>query len=214
MKNLKLSGNNISEILPGTFEGQEKLTYLDLGDNSLSTVNGEMWIGLKSLTTLRISGNNLKFAPSESFSNLPKLETNIIDFNILITLKTTILSPSTYPDSKSIPKIALEENFLKCDKSSCWLKKLEAKGMFAHYMKDGRVSRPRCYNMSKFWDEVDLNCTGKLINKAINEGFKAKRSTFFSSICVTTSFQLQLLQHVTFSPRHMIFLPPHMTHLL
>ena len=163
MKNLKLSGNNITDILPGTFQGQENLTYLDLGDNSLSTVNGEMWIGLKSLSTLRISGNSLKSASSESFTNLPKLETIIIDIKILNTLKTTILGPSTYPDSKSIPKIALEESFLKCDKSSCWLWELEAKGVFAHYMKDGRVSRPRCYNMSKFWGDVDLNCTGKLI---------------------------------------------------
>ena len=72
--------NNISKILPGTFQDQDILTYLDLGDNSLSSVNGEMWIGLKSLTTLRITGNILITEPSDGFSNLPKLETITMKF--------------------------------------------------------------------------------------------------------------------------------------
>ena len=158
---MTLSGNNISEILPGTLQAQKNLTFLDLGNNSLHSVDGQEWEGLESLTTLRISGNSLRNVSSEAFSSLPKLETIIIDLKTLIALKQTILNTSTNPDPKSLPKFALEENYLKCDETNCWLKKLEEKGMFAHYMKDGRPSRPKCYNTSKLWDEVDLNCTGK-----------------------------------------------------
>ena len=165
LSTLLLSRNAISTILPGTFKDQSNLTYLDLGHNSLMSVDGAIWMGLINLKILRLTGNKIKTITYEGFSHLTHLNTIMVDISILVTHKEAILAPSSYPDTKTRPKVALEEaNLLVCDHTNCWLKKLEAKNFLAHYKKNGRPSRPKCSNMdNKYWDEVDLNCTGKII---------------------------------------------------
>ena len=156
-----LSDNKITDIPPGTFRAQKKLTYLDLSHNNLSSITGEMLVGLESHTKLKISGNSLQTISPQTFLNLPKLETLVVDLKTLNSQKDIF----TNPDSKFPPEIVpvLEENYLKCDNSNCWLKRLESKGMFQHYMKDGELMRPKCENVPEYWDEVDLHCTGKFV---------------------------------------------------
>ena len=121
-------------------------------------------MGLMNLKILRLTGNKIKTIKYEGFSHLTHVNTIMIDISILVTNKEAILAPSSYPDAITRPKMALEEtNLFVCDHSNCWLKEVEARGYLGHYDKNGRPSRPKCSNTNKYWDEVDLNCTGEYI---------------------------------------------------
>ena len=178
MKNLILSNNNITTIIPGAFRCQVKLKYLDLGGNELTIINGNVWAGLVSLETLQLTGN--KFPSLPSFSNLPELKILTVGFSVAVLEKEKLFEPSTFPSSeRQPPRIGLEEedNFLVCNSSNCWLKRIEEKGMLVHYQKNGRPSRPKCSDKPRlYWDEVDLKCPGK------NRLAEKRNNTYLSKI--------------------------------
>ena len=122
-----------------------------------------MWVGLDSVITIRLTGNDIEIIGTNGFSHLPELKFIIVSITVVITHTKTILTKTTYPDTKQPPKVAIEDtNILPCNASSCWLKRLEEKGLVNHYLKDGKLFRPKCSNMNKYWDEVDevaLNCS-------------------------------------------------------
>ena len=158
--NLSLSNNHISDITPGTFQDQKKLTFLDLSYNNLTSINGTMWEGLDSVETIRLTGNDIKIIEINGFSHLPEIKTIVISITVLVTHTTIILTNTTYPNTKQPPKVAIEDtDILPCNASSCWLKRLEEKGLVDHYLKDGKLFRPKCSNSTKYWDEVDLDCS-------------------------------------------------------
>ena len=158
--NISLSNNHISDIAPGTFQAQNNVTFLDLSYNNLTSINGTMWEGLDSVVTIRLTGNDIKTIGTKGFSHLPEIKTIVISITVLVTHTTIILTNTTYPNTKQPPKLAIEDaNILLCNASSCWLKRLEEKGVVNHYLKDGKLFRPKCSNSSKYWDEVDLNCS-------------------------------------------------------
>ena len=139
-----------------------------------------MWAGLVSLETLQLTGNKFRSLPSDAFSNLPELKTLIVGLSIVVLEKEKFFDPSTFPSSKKQPpRIGLEEdgNFLVCNSSNCWLKRIEEKGMLVHYQKNGRPSRPKCSDKpGLYWDEVDLKCPGK------NRLSKRRNNSYFSKI--------------------------------
>ena len=165
--NISLSNNHISDITPGTFQDQKKLTYLDLSYNNLTSINGTMWEGLDSVETIRLTGNDIKTIGTNGFSHLPELKTIVISITVVKTIAKTINADTTYPDSKQHPKVAIEDtNILPCSASSCWLKRLEEKDVVDHYYKNGKLFRPKCSNLDKYWDEmteVDLNCSREFL---------------------------------------------------
>ena len=139
------------------------MTFLDLGYNNLTSINGTMWEGLDSVETIRLTGNDIKIIGTSGFSHLPEIKTIVISITVLVTHTTIILTNTTYPNTKQPPKLAIEDtDTLACNASSCWLKRLEEKGLVDHYLKDGKLFRPKCSNMDMYWDEmgdVDLNCS-------------------------------------------------------
>ena len=164
VETLVLSSNKVQTIQTGTFKDQGKLLYLDLGENSLLILKGDFWVGLDSLNTLRISGNPIRNMTSLGFSNLPKMKLVLIDLTTLESLHEELANPTNYPETLKQPKLGLEDDTdLTCNDTMCWLKRLEDKGLMAHYNVNGRLTRPRCQNKTMFWDEFSetLSCSGK-----------------------------------------------------
>ena len=165
LENLILSNNNIKTIVPGVFHHQVNMKYLDLSGNKLTVINGNVWDGLVSLETLQLTGNRFHSLPSDAFSNLPELKILTVGFSVAVLEKEKLFDPRTFPSSKrQPPKIGLEgeDNFLVCNSSNCWLKRMEEKGLLVHYQKNGQPSRPKCSDKpGLYWDEVDLKCPGK-----------------------------------------------------
>ena len=119
-----------------------------------------MWKGLIKLKTLRLTGNKLEIE-LQGFCNLPNIKLIIIGLPTFNTQNDMILSPSTYSDAKIPPEVVIEDTeSLACDSSNCWLKRLENKHHTNHYIKEGKTIRPKCKNMTIYWDEAELNCTG------------------------------------------------------
>ena len=147
------------------------LSYLDLGGNDLTTIHGDIWVGLYSLETIRISHNPLNTKSSVGFPNLPDLRLVLVNLVILKALDKELSAPANYPDTKTQPKLGLEEDDLRCDNSMCWLKKVEDKGLMAHYNRNGKVTRPKCENKSMYWDEYSetLNCPGRSADKGASK---------------------------------------------
>ena len=163
--NISLSNNHITDIAPGTFQAQNNVTFLDLSYNNLTSINGTMWVGLDSVVTIRLTGNDIKIIGTNGFSHLPELKTIVISITVVKTIAKTILANTTYPDTKQPPKVAIEgNNTRKCDESECWLKELEETGQIMYTLPYGTTPvRLKCLNSTKYWDEVDLNCSREFL---------------------------------------------------
>jgi Leucine-rich repeat (LRR) protein len=66
--------NEISEIIPGTFEIIISLESLHLNDNRIKHVDRDTFSGLLRLKYLYLSTNKLQFLHPDTFSGLPNLE--------------------------------------------------------------------------------------------------------------------------------------------
>jgi len=67
LKKLELFGNEISEILPGTFQKMRLLQYLNLRNNSIEILNVDAFSGLISLKELDLRTNKLQYVHSNTF---------------------------------------------------------------------------------------------------------------------------------------------------
>jgi hypothetical protein len=88
LKVLALSGNNISEILPGTFENLSRLQHLDLGNNSIGDLKFDAFSGLIGLISLDLSKNKLKSVDPNTFVSLPNLTFLYLDYNFGLEIPT------------------------------------------------------------------------------------------------------------------------------
>jgi Leucine-rich repeat (LRR) protein len=68
-----LYGNEISEILPGTFKKMGSLQNLWLGNNSMEYLNVDAFSGLISLDALLLDSNKLQYLYPNTFESLPNL---------------------------------------------------------------------------------------------------------------------------------------------
>jgi Leucine-rich repeat (LRR) protein len=75
LKQLDLFGNDLSEILPGTFEKMRHLQYINLRNNSIDSLNVGAFSGLISLIKLDLRTNKLLYVHPNTFLSLPKLKT-------------------------------------------------------------------------------------------------------------------------------------------
>ena len=81
LKLLDLNGNEISEILPGTFEKMRHLQYLLLSNNSIEHLNIDVFSGLISLILLDLRMNKLQYINPNTFVSLPNLKGLLLSYN-------------------------------------------------------------------------------------------------------------------------------------
>ena len=165
IKNLELDGNSLRYIPSGLFKNQAKLENLDLGENSLQNISGDMWEGLTSVQDLRLTGNKFINIGPGAFSNLPQLNTLYVSTQTFTTFNLLLLSPSTYPDTKKTPKLAVEEaRTLVCDKTLCELRKIGDEAVRVLFTLNGSETRPKCSNLPVYWDEMECPESGKIFD--------------------------------------------------
>ncbi|XP_019872550.2 chaoptin [Aethina tumida] len=89
LKELVISNNQISEIIPNEFRNFTSLEILDVSSNNL-TLHNESFNDLKSLQNLIISNNNIKRLPSGVFATTLELKTLDISHNQFEVLPTDV----------------------------------------------------------------------------------------------------------------------------
>ena len=92
---LLLSGENITALAAGDFEGLTSLTSLDLNRNGLTALPDDVFDGLTSLTSLVLSYNDLATLPDDVFEPLTALEQLYLDENDLATLPADVFDGLT-----------------------------------------------------------------------------------------------------------------------
>ncbi|XP_052765948.1 chaoptin-like [Mya arenaria] len=126
LKRLNLGDNKITTLPAGLFSALKHLLYLNLGGNKLSTLSGVL-LGLTSLETLRIENNLIRALPAQylqnldelkhlnirnnsmefgDFTNTRKLETLILNDNMLVSLDKSLVGLS------SLTELEVENNML------------------------------------------------------------------------------------------------------
>ena len=70
MVELDLSNNDITELAPSTFTGNDRLQTLTLSHNQLSKLEAFQFPVLKHIKTIDLSYNNLQYIDVEAFGNL------------------------------------------------------------------------------------------------------------------------------------------------
>ena len=83
---LLLSGENITALAAGDFEGLTALTSLDLSRNGLTALPADVFNGLTALTSLALNRNGLTALPADVFEGLTALTSLDLSFNDLATL--------------------------------------------------------------------------------------------------------------------------------
>jgi hypothetical protein len=71
---LVMSNNEISEIIPRTFEKMSCLKFLNLAYNRLQYLNVDVFVGLDNVDRINLEGNELQYVHPDLFVGLPNLE--------------------------------------------------------------------------------------------------------------------------------------------
>jgi Leucine-rich repeat (LRR) protein len=74
LTHLSIQGNEISEIIPGTFEKISHLEYLRLDNNVIVNLEFDVFSGLVNLKCINLKGNKLQYLHPDTFVGLPNLE--------------------------------------------------------------------------------------------------------------------------------------------
>ena len=174
---LNMTGNSLTHIRRGMFQGLLSLKYLDLHSNTirdidseaflplkqcaslwlpqneLTSLSAEMFKGLQSLDTLDLHSNQISVIERGTFSHLPLLRNLYLNNNQLITP----MDEQDLAHSQNI-FLFLDQNPLQCDTRMCWIKQAE---------RDRRITlhggsleeKPECVNYpGVYWDDVTLVC--------------------------------------------------------
>ena len=86
LQRLSLHGNDLSSLPEGVFDGLSNLQVLDLGYNNLSSLPEGVFDGLSNLQVLELYGNNLSSLPEEVFDGLSNLQSLYLSGNDLSSL--------------------------------------------------------------------------------------------------------------------------------
>ncbi len=92
---LDLSGQSITSLKVGDFEGLTGLEELHLGSNQLTILPEDIFDGLTVLTTLRLYGNQLSSLPEDIFDELTSLTWIQLGYNRFTTLPSSIFDGLT-----------------------------------------------------------------------------------------------------------------------
>lgn len=94
MVELDLSYNNLTNLEPGTFHGNERLQTLTLAHNDLAALHPFQFPPLKYLKTIDLSHNLLTTIDRKTFSRLGRsVESILINNNELRTLREDVFNP-------------------------------------------------------------------------------------------------------------------------
>jgi Leucine-rich repeat (LRR) protein len=74
LSELNLERNEISEIIPGTFEKISRLEYLHLDYNKIEHLGCDTFCGLVNLKYIGLEGNKLQYLHPDTFVGLPNLQ--------------------------------------------------------------------------------------------------------------------------------------------
>jgi len=86
VKDLNLSGNNLTTLVNNTFKNLNHLEWLDLSRNQIANIEPEAFNGLSELKSLYISENQLTILPEKVFCHLTNLQRLGLGENILTTI--------------------------------------------------------------------------------------------------------------------------------
>ena len=84
---LSIESNEISEIIPGTFE-MSSLEYLKLGNNIIEHLEGEVFSGMVNLKYVHLEGNKLQYVHPDTLVRLPNLQRLFISKNSGLQIQT------------------------------------------------------------------------------------------------------------------------------
>ena len=104
---LRLSGENITALAAGDFEGLTALPSLDLSRNGLTALPADVFNGLTALTSLALNRNGLTALPADVFNGLTALTSLVLSYNDLATLDDDVFDGLT-----SLEQLYLGENDL------------------------------------------------------------------------------------------------------
>ena len=87
---LRLYGNQLTHIEPGTFDKQTNLRNLYLDRNRLRSIDANIFQNLTRLAFLRLDNNQISEIHADAFANSPQLSTLLMNDNRLTQLPPTI----------------------------------------------------------------------------------------------------------------------------
>ena len=177
---LWLSGNKLTKISLGMFEGLESLELVTLHDNSvvsievgvfrklthctqikldsnrLRQIKEGMFAGLNVLEELSLTMNGISYIEPGSFKSLMQLSKLYLYSNELTTLEQNVFNFPYHPVEVTL---LLFQNPLKCNSSLCWVKQGEREGWISWYY-DFTMFPPECENYPGVaWTDVKLPCS-------------------------------------------------------
>jgi len=85
---LSIQGNEISEIIPGTFEKSSHLEYLYLHYNKIEHLESDVFCGMVELKYVSLEGNNLQYIHPDTFEGLQNLESIFLSRNSGLQIPT------------------------------------------------------------------------------------------------------------------------------
>lgn len=115
---LDLSGQSITTLSKGDFDGLYRLDMLDLSDNSLTSLPAGLFDELYSLTTLRLHDNDISSLPVDIFDQLFLLETLTLHDNEL-----EALPDGMFDDLSRFEGVHLQENTRGLDRLTAFIDK-------------------------------------------------------------------------------------------
>jgi Leucine-rich repeat (LRR) protein len=83
-----LNGNEISEIIPGTFEKVSSMLYLFLSDNRIEHLESDVFYGLVNLMYIDLKGNQLQYLHPDTFVGSPYLQNLYLSKNSDLQIPT------------------------------------------------------------------------------------------------------------------------------
>lgn len=116
LKELFLTDNEFTLILPGTFRDLKRLEYLNLGYNQLTELNDDIFFGLESLKEIYLFWNKFTTLEADTFKNLPSLELLSFHSNPLDKIH-----PNAFFGLDALKDLRLNNNELKSlDEGTFW----------------------------------------------------------------------------------------------
>ncbi|XP_014300298.2 uncharacterized protein LOC103571726 [Microplitis demolitor] len=156
---LDLTGNHITNLMPGTFLETQKLRVLLLNHNSLQSLDNGLFHDLEHLQRVEISHNHLERISDRTFENLPGFVTLTLNDNNLTSVKL-----ATFENLPRLGSLELRNNQWNCN---CHLKKFRNWTIERKlYTKGTTCVQPESL-AGKMWDEVDSDefaCRPKIIS--------------------------------------------------
>jgi hypothetical protein len=88
LTHLSMQGNEISEIIPGTFEIISRLEYLNLKYNKIEHLESDVFRGLVNIQYIDLEGNELQYLHPDTFVRLPRLQHLDLTYNLDLQIPT------------------------------------------------------------------------------------------------------------------------------